>query len=204
MTSVLRLCIALVLTFALLLDKGALAQSPDTPSVLLFRSQMTGIAEEMLQRLKPIVSQGASITIAVEPNLNRTLIENAFLDVIGQGGYKVTLTGGEKGAGPSLQVLVLRQSVQYTGNPSGGFGRRASTVVEARLRLAGGGEAHYLGSFSREAVDTVSQREEIGVFGSDSNGISEASGSFFERIAGPILAITGAFLIVYLFFTVRS
>jgi hypothetical protein len=98
----------------------------------------------------------------------------------------------------------VEQGVRFQGRTSGGYDRIAKTTLDARLHEGGGGEVHYLGSFSREASDTVAQRDEPFSVGFVKEEYAEGSTSFFEKIAGPVLMIAGVFVIVYLFFTVRS
>lgn len=178
----------------------AQAQTNGLSASLVLRTQAASIAEETVAHLGDSLSGHQRMDVLVEGGTVRPLIENAFLDLLGRKGVRATLAGLQADPKHLIQVTVLDQSVRYTGIASGDYRRDVQTVVEARRSFGDSTGLAYLGMFKRQDIDTVAFREEIGVLGS----VPESQRTLFDRLVGPILLISGAFLIVYLFFTVRN
>jgi hypothetical protein len=100
----------------------------------------------------------------------------------------------------SIQLNVLDQSIRYAGLSNGEYRREIQTAIEARRSSNDTAIAEYLGLFKRQDVDTVAFREDAGMV----TDVRDGEHTLFDRLLGPILMIGGAFLIVYLFFTVRN
>lgn len=191
-----------VCLFAFLESKGY-AQSSVVPTAVVARGEVVSIAEELIPKVQGYLKDFPHILLNVESGSGQTLVENAFIEAFGKAGFKIAVRSNEQ-MSSVLDILVLDHTVRFQPRDSGGFDRIARTILEARLHVAGEGEVHYLGSFSRELSDTVAQQDTGVLFEAAKGMDSENAPSFFEKIAGPVLMIAGVFVIVYLFFTVRS
>ncbi|MEK6757284.1 MAG: hypothetical protein AABZ02_14115 [Bacteroidota bacterium] len=183
---------------------GSQAQSSDQSAFLILRSQVTSIAENIAARIRPGLVDSTYIRVGVEARTNQMMVENVFLDVFGKAGLKSSLARADMATGSLVQVHVIDQMVSYAATASGKFQRSVQTVLEARFRAAARDDMMYLGSFQRALTDTVQQPEDLRKYGIAGKSPTGDTNSFFEKVAGPILMIAGAFLIVYLFFTVRN
>lgn len=183
---------------------SAYAQPSEIASIVILKNQAASVAEEIVQKNKNVFGDSSSVELKIEGSLHQTLTENAFADVLNRSGYRVTVGTKEPRSTNSLHVLVLEQGIRFSERTSTGYERRARTILEARYQKGAGGETQYLGLFTRENADTVTQRDELTMGVLNQESAKENSIAFFDRIAGPALIITGAFLIVYLFFTVRN
>ncbi|MCX6142472.1 MAG: hypothetical protein NTZ35_04560, partial [Ignavibacteriales bacterium] len=99
-----------------------------------------------------------------------------------------------------LQVVVLEQGVRYVGLSTGEYRREVRTTIEAREVPRDSSAMKYVGTFSRSDIDTVAFREEGGIVPL----ARDSERTLFDKLVGPVLLIGGAFLVVYLFFTVRN
>jgi hypothetical protein len=167
---------------------------------LVLRSQAASVAEEAVSRLGNSLNGIDRVGLVVEGGSAPLFVENAFLDFLNRRGVHMVLTGGPASPKEVIQVSVLDQSVRYSSLPSGEFRREVQTAVEARRAFADSSSMEYLGLFKKLDIDTVAFREEIGMTAVGREG----ERSLFDRLLGPVLLIGGAFLIVYLFFTVRN
>jgi hypothetical protein len=179
---------------------GALAQTGGMSAALVLRSQAGSIADESFKKLGPSIGGMDNVGIIVTGGTARALIENAFLDLLGRKGIRVSLQGSPSTSQQSLQLTVLDQSVRYAGLANGEYRREIQTAIEARRTSNDTATAEYLGLFMRQDVDTVAFREDAGMV----TYVRDGEHTLFDRLLGPILIIGGAFLIVYLFFTVRN
>jgi hypothetical protein len=176
------------------------AQTSGLSGTLILRSQAASIAEETIVRLSQTLSGVDQIGIAVEGGATRTLVENAFLDLFARKGIHASLQSQPVAASHHVQLTVLDQSIRYAAMASGEYRREVQTAIEARRTSNDSISVEYLGLFKRQDVDTVAFREDGGTLGV----ARETERTLFDRLLGPILLIGGAFLIVYLFFTVRN
>ena len=179
---------------------GALAQTGGMSAALVLRSQAGSIADESFKKLGPSIGGMDNVGIIVTGGTARALIENAFLDLLGRKGIRVSLQGSPSTSKQSLQLTVLDQSVRYAGLANGEYRREIQTAIEARRTSNDTATAEYLGLFKRQDVDTVAFREDAGMV----TYVRDGEHTLFDKLLGPILIIGGAFLIVYLFFTVRN
>lgn len=180
------------------------AQPSEVASTVVLKTQVASIAEEIVTKNKIVFGDSITVELKIEGGLHQTLTENAFTDALNRLGCRVMVGTKETRPTNSLQALVLEQNVRYSEKTASGFERKTRTVLEARYQRGADGGVQYLGVFTRESVDTVLQRDELALPALNHESSKENSVSFFDRIAGPALIITGAFLIVYLFFTVRN
>jgi hypothetical protein len=177
-----------------------LAQSSGLGSAFVLRTQATGVAEETIAHLGQSIADGDQVGIFVEGGSSRSLVENAFLDLLARRGFRAHLVGAQKAPHNILQVTVLDQSVRYSGLSTGDYRREVQTAIEARRYGPDSASTEYIGLFKRQNVDTVAFREDTGLA---RQGV-EQERSLFDRLVGPVLLIGGVFLVVYLFFTVRN
>jgi len=176
------------------------AQTSGLSGTLILRSQAASIAEETFVRLSRTLSGVDQIGVSVEGGATRTLVENAFLDLFARKGIHASLQSQPVASTHHVQLTVLDQSIRYTAMASGDYRREVQTAIEARRTSSDSMSVDYLGLFKRQDVDTVSFREDGGTLGA----ARETERTLFDRLLGPVLLIGGAFLIVYLFFTVRN
>jgi hypothetical protein len=115
-------------------------------------------------------------------------------------GIRAVVQIPQAGGKSSLRITVLDQSVRYASLSGGEYRREVRTSFEARGSRTDTSSITYVGLFTRVDDDTVGFREEIGVLPSAQDG----DRSLFDKLVGPLVLIGGAFLIVYLFFTVRN
>ena len=176
------------------------AQTSGLSGTLILRTQAASIAEETFVRLSRSLSGVDQIEVSVEGGTSRTLVENAFLDLFGRKGIHASLQTQPTTSTNHLQLTVLDQSIRYAGVVSGEYRREVQTAIEARRTSNDSVSVEYLGLFKRQDVDTVAFREDGGMLGA----ARETERTLFDRLLGPVILIGGAFLIVYLFFTVRN
>jgi hypothetical protein len=166
----------------------------------VLRTQASSIAEEATARLGQSISGVDQIGIMVEGGTARPLVENAFLDLFGRRGLHAILTNAQGTVRNLFHVTVLDQSVRYSILSNGEYRRDVQTALEARRSSRDSSTVEYLGLFKRQDVDTVAFREDGGLSGP----VGDGERTLFDRLLGPVILIGGAFLIVYLFFTVRN
>jgi hypothetical protein len=176
------------------------AQTARTSGTLVLRSQAGGVAEATLGKLSTTLNGLEQIDLEVVGGSARVLIENAFLELFNRQGIHTSLRHSQGAGKRILQVTVLEQGVQYVGLSTGEYRREVRTSVEARDVPRDSSSTQYVGTFSRVDIDTVAFREEVGVM----PPARDSERTLFDKLVGPVLLIGGAFLIVYLFFTVRN
>jgi hypothetical protein len=194
-------CIFFVLGFLLAVSHMNLsAQTSGLSATIVLRTQASSIADEATARLGQSITGIDQIGVMVEGGTARPLVENAFLDLLGRRGLHAILTNSQGAVRNLLQVTVLDQSVRYSILSTGEYRRDVQTAIEARRSFHDSSAVEYLGLFKRQDVDTVAFREDVGLSGPAGDG----GRTLFDRLLGPVILIGGAFLIVYLFFTVRN
>jgi len=167
---------------------------------LVLRSQAGGVAEETLGKLGASSKGLDQIILNVEGGSVRALIENAFLELLNRQGIHTTLQPTQGVGKRVLQVTVLEQGVRYVSLSTGEYRREVRTSIEAREVPHDTSSMQYLGTSTRVNVDTVAFREEVGLL----PPARESERTLTDKLVGPALLIGGAFLVVYLFFTVRN
>jgi hypothetical protein len=191
---------AVLLLIAAAESPALLAQTSGRGAALVLRSQAASVAEETWLHVADSSNLPASIALTVEGGSSRQVVENAFLDFLGRRGVRASLLLKSDVSRDGLLLTILEQSVEYRPLPNGEFQREIRTVLEARRTGQPEGSAVYAGLYKRANVDTVARREDVSLRGLR----GEEEPTLFDRLLGPILMIGGAFLVVYLFFTVRN
>jgi len=176
------------------------AQTVRMSGMLVLRSQAGGVAEEAVGKLAASMKGLDQIGLNVEGGIARALMENAFLELLNRQGIRTSLQRGPGAEKRILQVTILEQAVRYVGLSSGEYRREVRTSIEARHMLPDTSFMQYVGAFHRVDIDTVAFREEVGIWPVARDG----DRTLFDKLVGPVLLIGGAFLVVYLFFTVRN
>jgi hypothetical protein len=176
------------------------AQTARMSGTLVLRLQAGAVAEETLGKLGTSLKTVDQISLNVEGGSAHALIENAFLELLNRQGIHTSLQPAQGTGRRVLQVNVLEQVVRYVGLSTGEYRREVRTAIEARDVASDSSLMQYLGTFNRVDVDTVAFREELGMV----PPARESERTIFDKLVGPVLLIGGAFLIVYLFFTVRN
>jgi hypothetical protein len=195
----LRILLAFCLS-GLLAGTVLYGQTVRSSGTMILRSQAGSLAEETLGKLGTSLKGHDQVTLNVEGGSSRVLIENAFLEIFDRQGIHSSLQSVQAAGKRVLQVIVLEQGVRYATLPTGEYRREVRTSIEARDVQQDSSVTRYLGMSSRVDVDTVAFREDIGLLPL----ARESERTLFDKLVGPVLLIGGAFLIVYLFFTVRN
>jgi hypothetical protein len=176
------------------------AQTAGMSGTLVLRSQAGSVAEETLGKLGISLKGVDQIILAVDGGSARMLVENAFLELLNRQGIHAILRMDQGSGNRALQVFVLEQGVRYVGISTGEYRREVRTTIEARDVPRDSSAMKYIGTFSRSNIDTVAFREEGGVLPL----ARDSERTLFDKLVGPVLLIGGAFLVVFLFFTVRN
>jgi hypothetical protein len=176
------------------------AQTARMSGTLVLRSQAGGVAEEALNKVGTSLKGVDQIILIVDGGSARALIENAFLELLNRQGIHTSLRPEQAVGNRVLQVVVLEQGVRYVGLSTGEYRREVRTAIEARDVPRDSSATKYVGTFSRSDIDTVAFREEGGMLPL----ARDSERTLFDKLVGPVLLIGGAFLVVYLFFTVRN
>lgn len=179
---------------------GVQAQSAKMSGALVLRLQAGSVAEEALAKLGTSLKGVDQLVLYVEGGNTRTLIENAFLELLSRQGIRASLHLDQAGSNRILHIVAIEQAVRYDALSSGEYRREVRTTIETRDILRDSSVTRYGGLCSRSEIDTVAFREDVGLLpvGRDSER------TLFDKLLGPVLLIGGAFLVVYLFFTVRN
>lgn len=165
----------------------------------VLRTQAGSVAQATLSKLVKPLKDVDPVCVSVEGGIARGLVENAFVELLNQRG--ISTTPQPRGVGRrTLQVAILEQTVRYSGLATGEYRREVRTSIETRDVSADSSSVEYLGIFNNAAVDTVEFREEFGLTAS----VRDGERTLFDKLVGPVVLIGGAFLVVYLFFTVRN
>ena len=176
------------------------AQTAGSGALLVLRTQAASIVEEGWPHVADSLLRPGDVWISVEGGSAKRIVENAFLEYLGQHGFRPKLSQQQTSGGERSHVTILEQLVQYKPLENGNSQREIRTAIEMRRTRAGDEQVEYGGPYRRFAVDTVTVRDDGGL--AELRNADERS--FVDRMMGPVLLISGAFLIVYLFFTVRN
>jgi len=166
----------------------------------VLRAQAGSAAEEAVVAMGESLKGIDQLRIFVEGGSSRVLIENAFLEILNRIGIRTVVQLPKAGESLTLRVVVLDQSIQYTNLTNGEYRREVKTSFEARSEGIDSSSMKYFGTFKRVDNDTVGFREDGGLL----SAAQEGDRTLFDKLVGPVVLIGGAFLIVYLFFTVRN
>lgn len=197
--SLVRFRLFLIASLSLVLVGRVPAQGSDSVFSVV-RAQLRSMGNDIGRAIKEKVPEPATLELQVEASSGKTMLENALIEAISGAGYVLRLPGKER-TSLALHVLMLNQTVGHRELQGTGFERTIRSELEARLE-GKEGNVMYLGSFSALTLDTVMQRGPVVLPLTEAQ--TDSMPSLLEKIAGPVFLITGAFLIIYLFFTVRS
>lgn len=168
-------------------------------STVILREQASAIAEEILDSLSLSSTSTGRVSLSVRGADFPDILENAMLESLQRRGLSGILTEEVSGGNYTLHLLVHEQRADLEASMGSTAGRSVKTTLEARVR-EGDGTARYLGRFFRIVSDTtMAGQQAVPV-----SNLLGGSGSFLDKIIEPLVVVAGAFLIVYLFFTVRS
>lgn len=176
------------------------AQGMGTSVPMVLRSQAGSVVAEAWTQLADSLHRPGDIWVSVEGGTAKRIIENAWLEFLGRHGFRPQLDRNKERGGEGILITVLDQSVRYKRLENGEYLREIRTALETRRIAVTDEILRYAGPFQRRTVDTVAVRDDGGL----AELRNEEERSFVDRIVGPVLLIGGAFLIVYLFFTVRN
>ena len=171
--------------------------STGVSSISVVRSQLQSIANEVVDQAK-LDPQGR-VGVLVEGEGPRSLVENAFIKELQKRSYK-SILGSDAEVKQTVHVFLLGIDIKVQGLDTKLSERNICTDLEVRTVTGMEHEVRVLGTFHREAKDTAQ------VFPSDQLSAvpKDDRSGVVQRILTPLIVITGVFLIVYLFFTVRS
>lgn len=170
------------------------------PSLILLREQSGSLAEEVLRGVE--LREGDQVALRVTGATTVLFVENAFIEALQRRQCKAVLDGEKVRGNASLDILILNQGVRFSLVSAAGFERSIQTTIEARYRAQSTEASISLGTFQRSLKDTVKEREELTMFSSQAENVEEISA--FQRLFTPVILVAGAFMVVYLFFTIRN
>jgi len=163
------------------------------PELVVIRNQFRSIAEEALGTFDP--DSIGEFSLIVESERFRSVVENAFIQALTARGKTVRLSGNDGGEEDIVvNVVVLSLGTEYDPLAGGFVERHIETTAETRFELVSNREILHRAILQRSHVDTVQTGETA----------NHERPSLLERLAEPAVVISGAVLIVYLLFTVRS
>lgn len=145
----------------------------------------------------------SSVQLKVEGNELISVVENAFLVALRSKGIQVNLAPEKNTHSHDLRLLILQQTVSYSNLPNGQFLRHSTLSLEARLDSPTNREVLLLETNEKSQTDTVYSKENW-PFSLTDPVIELGEKSIFTKLISPLIVITGAALIIYLLFTIRS
>lgn len=177
------------------------AQATGLASVLtVFRAQAGSISSEVLAAIgEPLP---VAVRLSVEQAPLASVVEYAFLETCAEQGITVRNAASTTENSNHVRILVLEQRAVFDSLDSGLYLRTVRTTCEGRFSPGDGEAVRYLGLFEQTTTDSVESREPMPWTRVET--IPEEQASVFSKVLAPLLIISGAALIVYLFFAVRS
>ncbi len=163
----------------------------------VIRSQLHSIADEVVGRAK--LDPESKIALWVEGEGQRSLAENAFIETLQKRGYTTLLSTGNA-LEQTLHVFLLGTDIKIRAVDEKYFERSISTKLEARTILGAEREVHLLGTFHREGKDKA---QAFPSFHVPALQTDEEEG-LMQRLLTPLIILSGAVLVIFLLFTVRS
>jgi hypothetical protein len=164
----------------------------------VIRMQLQSIAEEVVNRANFDTTE--KVTLFTEGETWRILTENAFIEALQKRNYKTVLGSGTVTTRQVLQVYLLNADIKDRELGTKLHERIISTDLEVKKLTGIDREAAILGVYHRQTTDTINVLTDMRSVVFDKEGKKSA----FEKLLTPLIVISGAVLIVYLFFTVRS
>jgi hypothetical protein len=163
----------------------------------VIRSQLQSIANEVVEQAK--FDSAGQVVLWVEGEEPRSLAANAFIETLQKRGY-TTVLHEETSKGQALHVFLLRTDCKIQKLDAKYFEREIHIALEARTTIGTDRKVRFLGVCHRESKDTAQVFPSVQVSGV--RVVDEEN--LIQQVLTPIILISGAVLIVYLLFTVRS
>jgi hypothetical protein len=189
--------ISFILLTALLFGMLSVSYARDSVAVssaYVIRLQLQNIADEAVDQAK--LDSKVQVTLLVEGEGPRTLAENAFIETLQKRGYSSVISTG-KTSEQTLHVFLLSTDIKVRAVDEKYSERNINTAVEVRTVLGMDRKTLLLGNFHREGKDTAQ------VFPSVQTPTTEEE-SVMQQLLSPLIIISGAFIVVYLFYSLRS
>jgi hypothetical protein len=180
-----------------MLSVSSASDSIGVASASVIRMQLQSIADEVIDQVK--LDPKGQVALRVEGEGPQSLAENAFIEALQKRSYTPVLSTG-KTAEQILEVFFLSTSIKTQAVDTKYSERNISIALEVRTVSGGEREVRFLRNFHRETKDTAQ------VFPSSKFSVlpvNEEEG-MMQQLLSPIIILSGAVLIVYLLFTVRS
>jgi hypothetical protein len=195
----------LIISFAVLILFSSLtskiiyaSDSVGVSPTFVIRSQLQRIADEVVQKAN--LDTASSIAVFVEGEGWRSLAENAFIESLQEKGYRTLLGMGNSSPGQSLQIYLLDTEIKLREIHPGLSERSVRTTLEARKLTGPDRNVDLIGTFYRQSLDTAMIFPALEFRAEQKD---EKTGTL-QKLLTPVIVISGAVLIIYLFFTVRS
>jgi hypothetical protein len=166
-------------------------------SASVIRVQLQSIADEVINQAK--LDPKGRVALWVEGEGPRSLAENAFVETLQKRSYTSVLNAG-KTSDQTLHVFLLSTDIKVRTVDEKYSERNISIALEVRTVLGTEREVHLLGAFHREAKDTAQVFPSLQLLMLPAN----EEESVIQRLLTPLIILSGAVLIVFLLFTVRS
>jgi hypothetical protein len=187
----------------ILLSFGKIAISYASDSVgvnqaAVIRSQLQIIADEVVDQAK--LDTMDRVSVYVEGEAWRSLVENAFIEALQKRNYITVLGTGTKSFGQTLQIFLLGTDIRVREINTKLFERSISTSIEVRKIVGTSRQASLLGTYSRQALDTAQVYPSLQL----PLAQKDEKNTVLQTLLTPLIVVSGAVLIIYLFFTVRS
>lgn len=186
----------LILTIGLTVCSRA-GDSIAVSGAIVIRSQVQSIAEETIDQAK--LDPKGRVAVIVEGEGPQALVENAFIEALQKRNY-ISVAKTSAATEQSINIFLLDSDVKVRELEPKKMERTIRTILEVRIVKGTERETHVLGPFHRETKDTAQVFPDVRLPLASSSGGEGA----LQRLLTPLMVITGAVLVIYLFFTVRS
>lgn len=163
----------------------------------IIRSQLQSLANEVVEQAK--FDSCNRVNLWIEGDEPRSLAENAFTESLQKKNIQAILKT-DTASEWTLHIFLLESTVAVQKIDTLKLTRDIRTVLEARTIKGKEREVHLLGTFQREMKDTAQVFPSAQISG----GLEGEQEGGFQKLLTPLIVISGAILIVYLLFTVRS
>jgi hypothetical protein len=173
------------------------ADSIGVAGASVIRSQIHSIADEVVDGAK--LDPKNQVFLWIEGDGQRSLAENAFVETLQKQGFTSVLSKSNDSM-QTLNIYLIGTDVKVKPIDQKYFERSISTALEARTILGMDRKVQLLGTFHREGKDTAKVFPSFQIQTINEN----EKESLVQRLLTPLIILSGAALIIYLLFTVRS
>ncbi|MFH0992310.1 MAG: hypothetical protein V1799_20105 [bacterium] len=199
--TLLRLMCMVGLSF-IIAHYGVCQNAERSPQVIL-REQALGIALEILEQWKEPLAVKDKVILQIAENPVKMLLENGFIEAFTKQGKKISTGNVSESSATVLKIFPLEASIRSMELHEGSIQRTIQLSLEGRIETAEGIFLVPSSIYRRQVVDTVLSPQRGGAISFLSpEDVGEES--WFDKIASPLFLISAAFVIIYLFFHVRS